>query len=126
MNDEGIKNRISNWQLEIDKGGSILAALQGKRIVGFGIIGPKHEDGSVELCALFVSSDMRQSGVGTILFRQLEKIAKEQGASSLLIYSNPTGSSVDFYLKQNCEIVGLADKSLVPQLPWDVIVAKSL
>ncbi len=124
--DEGIKNRISKWQPELDNGGSLLVAWQDETAVGFGIIGPKHDNGSVELCALFVSSEARQLGVGKTLFDQLEKIAKGQGARSLLVYSNPTESSVDFYLKQQCQIIGLADKRVVSHLPWDVVFAKPL
>lgn len=124
--DKGIRKRISKWQPEADNGGTILAAVQDNQTIGFGIIGPKHDDGSVELCALFVSSEARQSGAGTILFEELEMIAKAQSAKSLLIYSNPTQSAVDFYLKQNCKIIGLADKRLVSHLPWDVVFAKLL
>ncbi|MCB0195674.1 MAG: GNAT family N-acetyltransferase [Anaerolineae bacterium] len=124
--DEGIASRISNWQPEIERGGRLLMALAGKKAVGFGIVGGKHKDGSVELCALFVSSEARQAGIGTRLFQQLEKSAKAQGATSLFIYSNPTQSAVDFYRKQQCEIIGLADKRLVPHLPLDVIFAKPL
>ncbi len=124
--EEGIMKRIKKWQPEIEKGGHILAASKGGKIVGFGIIGPKQTDGSIELCALFVSSEMRQSGVGTILYHQLEGMAKKEKAKSLLIYSNPTESAVDFYRKQNCEIIGIANKSLVTHLPWDVVFAKPL
>lgn len=124
--DEGISRRISIWQPEIERGGSILAALQDKKIVGFGIIGAKHKDGSIELCALFVSSEARQLGIGTLLFQRLEKLAKKQRATSLLIYSNPTESAVDFYRKQNCEIIGIADKRLISHLSMDVIFAKPL
>ncbi|MCB0213895.1 MAG: GNAT family N-acetyltransferase [Anaerolineae bacterium] len=124
--DEGIASRISKWQPEIERGGRLLAALAGQKVVGFGIVGPKHKDGSVELCALFVSSEARQSGIGTRLFQQLEEWAKAQGATSLLIYSNPTQSAVDFYRKQQCTIIGLADKRLVSHLSWDVVFAKPL
>jgi len=122
----GIQKRISQWQPEVEKGGRIIAAIQDQKIIGFGIIGPKHPDNSAELCALFISSEMRNLGVGTILFTHLEKSAKAQGASSLLIYSNPTESAVDFYRKQNCKIIGIADKSLVSHLPWDIVFAKPL
>lgn len=124
--DEGIWNRISSWKPQLEKGGTILAAIQNKKIIGFGIIGPKHPDTSVELCALFISSEYRRTGAGTILFRALEEKARKQGGVSLLIYSNPTESSVDFYLKQGCEIIGLADKRLVPHLAWDVVFAKPI
>lgn len=122
----GIRNRISKWQPEIDNGGCLVTAVQDTKTVGFGLIGPKQADGSVELVALFVSSGARRLGVGTILFERLEQKAKEQDARSLLIYSNPTASAVDFYLRQKCKIIGLADKQLVPHLPWDIVFAKSV
>ena len=124
--EEGIARRIKQWQPEVGKGGHLLAASTNGKIVGFGLIGPRRTDGSIELCALFVSSEMRQAGVGTILFYQLEALAKEEKAKSLLIYSNPTASAVEFYRKQHCEIIGIADKRLVTHLPWDVVFAKSL
>ncbi|MEM7130573.1 MAG: GNAT family N-acetyltransferase [Chloroflexota bacterium] len=122
--EEGMSSRSKKWQQEIEIGGHMLTASKAGKTVGFGIIGPKHADGSIELVALFVSSEVRKSGIGTLLFRQLEAMARMEKASSLLIYSNPTESAVDFYRRQNCEIVGIADKSLVTRLPWDVVFAK--
>lgn len=123
--DQGIARRIANWQPKLN-GGTLLVAVQGESALGFGILGPTHEDGSAEVCALFVSAAARQLGVGTILFDRLEARAKEQGATSLLVYANPTGSAVDFYCKNGCQIIGLADKRIVSHLPWDVVFAKEI
>ena len=104
----------------------VLAAFRGEKVAGFGLIGPKRADGAAELCALFVSSGMRQAGVGERLFEELLVRARQAGAGALLIYANPTASSVDFYRKQGCTIIGLADKRLVSQLPWDVVFARAI
>ncbi len=122
----GMQRRVDSWKHEVEKGGYLLLAEQEGQILGFGLTGPKKQDGSIELVALFVSASVRRMGIGQVLFRELEAHAKDQGGKSLLIYANPTLSAVDFYLGQGCHLIGLAEKSLVTHLPWDVVFAKVL
>ncbi len=52
--------------------------------------------------------------------------ASALGMKSLFLYSNPTESSVGFYMYSGFEIVGLISKEVVESLPGDVVMAKRL
>ena len=59
-----------------------------------------------------------------MLMDDIERKAVQRGIRALFSYSNETESSVRFYRKRGCRIVGLVGKALVKHLPGDVIFAK--
>lgn len=123
---EGVEHRLSEWRPQLEKGGVLLGAFGDEQLVAFAILGPKRSDESAELCAIFVAAGHRRAGIGSALMKEVEEQARERGVRSLLVFSNPTASAVDFYLKQGCSIVSLVDKTLVRDLPWDIVLAKEL
>jgi GNAT superfamily N-acetyltransferase len=123
---EGVERRLTEWRPQLERGGVLLGAFGDEQLVGFAILGPKRSDESAELCAIFVAAGHRRAGIGSLLMEEVERQARERGVRSLLVFSNPTASAVDFYLKQGCSIVSLVDKTLVRDLPWDVVLAKEL
>jgi ribosomal protein S18 acetylase RimI-like enzyme len=118
--------RIQNWVPALGRGGFLYGAFDAERLVGFIILGPKGKDGSGEIVALFVDQDHRRMGIGGTLMTWAEGKARALGMESLFLYSNPTGSSVGFYLNAGFEIVGLISKEVVESLPGDIIMAKKL
>jgi len=123
---QGRRRRAETWAAEVEKGGVFLGAFDADRLVGFAVLGHKYGDGSAELSAIFVDSDYRRRSVGSALVRASENAAARRGVKALFIYSNPTAPTVDFYLSLGYHIIGVADKSLVTHLPWDVVLAKRL
>lgn len=124
--EKGVKHRINLWRPELDKGGTMLGAFDEDRLAGFAILGPKRRDNSAQVAAMFVDSRYRRTGIGSLLKRELEKKAREAGITALYLYSNPTESSVNFYLKHGYKIISIVDKTLISHLPWDVVMAKEL
>jgi len=124
--ERGVEERINLWRPELEKGGVMVGAFEGERLVGFGILGRKLRDGSAEMCALFVGAGYRRSGIGSRLMGEMERIGRERGVSALFIGSNATESAVDFYLKQGCEVIGLSDNSLIRHRTGDPVFAKRL
>ncbi len=123
---KGVQRRTARWKRELEAGGVMLGALDGGELVGFAIMGPSQPNRTAELCALFVDAAFRRSGVASRLVDEIEKFAGFRGVSTLFIYSNETESSVEFYVNRGCRIIGLVDKTLVDQLPGDVIFAKTV
>ena len=122
----GVEARINLWRPKLEKGGVMLGAFDRERLVGFGILGPKLRDGSAELCAIFVDTEYRRSGIGSRLMGEIEMRARERGVSALSIGSNPTASAVEFYLKHGCKVITLSDNSLIKHRPGDPVFAKEL
>jgi GNAT superfamily N-acetyltransferase len=90
------------------------------------ILGPKLADGSAEIVALFVDRDHRRKGIGGDLMAWAHVRARVMGANALFLYSNPTESSVEFYLRSGFAITGLISSEIVPGLPGDIVMAKRL
>ena len=121
-----IEHRAGLWKTQLEKGGLLLGAVDGQRLLGIAVLGPGSSDDSAELCALFVDAHHRRTGIGSPLMSDVEKHAKDRGIKSLFIYANPTSSAVEFYLSRDCKIISIVDKTLVTHLPWDVVFAKEL
>jgi ribosomal protein S18 acetylase RimI-like enzyme len=125
-NKQGIEGRAKSWKPFVEQGGFFYGAFDKDQLVGFVILGPKRRDDSGEIVALFVDRDHRRVGIASELMRKAEEEAKNKGISSLFLYSNPTESSVNFYLRSGYQVVGLISKEIVRSLPGDVLMAKHL
>jgi GNAT superfamily N-acetyltransferase len=124
--EQGIEGRINDWKPSVERGGFFYGAFDEERLAGFVILGPKRWDDSGEIVALFVDRKHRRHGVAGELMGKAEAVARERGISSMFLYSNPTESSVGFYLKSGYRIVGLISKEIVRSLPGDIVMAKRL
>ena len=124
--EKGIENRAKSWKPALENGGFFYGAFNDDRLAGFVILGPKKWDDSGEIVALFVDKDQRRQGIASKLMKKAEEKAKEMGMNSLFLYSNPTESSVSFYLNNGYRIVGLISKEIVRSLPGDIVMAKKI
>jgi len=55
-----------------------------------------------------------------------ETRCKEMNVKAMYVYSNPTVSSANFYMKSGFQISGLVSKHIVESLPGDLILAKKI
>ncbi|MCF7920382.1 MAG: GNAT family N-acetyltransferase [Candidatus Cloacimonetes bacterium] len=124
--EKGVEHRINNWKPSLQQGGCMYGAFDNDRLVGFVILGPKREDNSGEIVAIFIDKDYRRIGIAGKLMKWAEKKAKSLEMESLFLYSNPTGSAMGFYLNQGFRIVGLISKEIVRSLPGDIVMAKKI
>ena len=84
--------------LEKTKTRSIYVAMEKNRIVGTASLA---KDGWI--CAMFVSSKYQNLGVGTMLLRKLETMAKNNGLD--ILRSHVAINSVEFYKKRGFRVV---------------------
>jgi len=124
--EDDLDERIGWWLPELEKGGALIGAFDGERLVGFVVSGHKRGDESAELSAIFVDKDYRGKGAGSALMRAAEENAIRRGVRAMYIMSVPTAATVDFYVKQGYRIISVIDKSIVGSFPWDVVLAKHL
>ncbi len=122
----GVAHRAGLWEPELRRGGAVFGAFDDERLVGFAIVGPRLDDYCADLAAMFVDSDHRRGGSGTALMQAVEEEAWSRGVRALTVYSNPTESSVRFYLKCGFRVISVVDKSRATHLPWDVVLLREL
>ena len=123
---DGVAARIAEWKPKIERGGFLLGAFGGERLVGFSAVGGRMEDGSAERVALFVDADHRRRGIGGMLMDETERLAGRRGIEVLFISANRTASAVEFYLKCGCTPITLRSRSMVKHWKADPVFAKEL
>jgi len=122
----GIRYRIERWRPQLEKGGLMMGAFDGERLVGFAVLGPTYKDGSAEMAALFIHADYRGSGIGASLMSEIESVSEARGVKVLYVHSKPTGASVEFLIRHGFQVIGLLDKTKVVHLPWDIVFLKDM
>jgi len=86
----------------------VLVAERGGTVVGFGWLKPDADDyfdATVdgEITAVYVHSDITREGVGTLIYDELERIARAEGVRSLGLWASL--NAVPFYESQGFEPV---------------------
>lgn len=72
---------------------------------------------TVEVARLFVDPDYRRSGLGTALFHQLTKVAKEKAVERLYLHTHPfLEGAHEFWLKQGFYLKEYCDESGFPTI----------
>ncbi len=80
-----------------------LSALASGRLVGIGVVVPRLRPGIAQLAFLHVSAPFRATGIGSGLWKQLEKIARTAGDSAMVVSATPSKNTVRFYLGRGFE-----------------------
>jgi ribosomal protein S18 acetylase RimI-like enzyme len=110
----------------LDAGGTALGAFDGERLVGIGIVVPDVRPGVAQLAYLHVSDGYRGRGIGVRLNDDLERVAREAGATELVVSATPSDNTVRFYRGRGFE----PDAEPLPELlelePEDVHMRKRL
>jgi ribosomal protein S18 acetylase RimI-like enzyme len=110
----------------LDAGGTALGAFDGERLVGIGIVVPDVRPCVAQLAYLHVSDGYRGRGIGVRLNDDLERVAREAGATELVVSATPSDNTVRFYRGRGFE----PDAEPLPELlelePEDVHMRKRL
>ncbi|RKO69909.1 GNAT family N-acetyltransferase [Sphingobacterium puteale] len=78
---------------------------------------------TVEVARLFVDPDYRRSGLGTALFRQLTKVAKEKAVERLYLHTHPfLDGAYEFWLKQGFYLKECCDESGFPTIHMEQVL----
>ena len=78
-------------------GGTAIGAFADERLVGIGVVVPHIRAGVAQLAYLHVSDGFRGHGVGVHLAGELDRIAREAGATEMVVSATPSANTVAFY-----------------------------
>ncbi len=93
---------IAFCRSHLDRGGRLLGAFVpasdgAEALAGVGIMTPEVRPGVAQLAFLHVSEQFRGQGVGRALATALEQLARDSGATQMVVSATPTKATVDFY-----------------------------
>ncbi len=106
----------------LQKGGAVLAALEGAQLVGFASVEREMFGGDncyVQLSSLHTSYPMRGRGIGKVLLSKASEIARSFGAKKLYISTHSSEESQGFYRGQGCVEALEYCSHLVEKEPYD-------
>jgi GNAT superfamily N-acetyltransferase len=118
--------KVRELQKYVDAGGIALAALDGGRVVGVGVVVPHLRPGIAQLAFLHVSAPRRAGGVGRRLCERLDQIARDNGAAEMVVSASPSESTVRFYLGRGFQPTAEPVAELFALEPEDVHMRKVL
>lgn len=100
--EHSVARQIAGCREHMEAGGQLLGAFvsteEGEQLAGLGIMTPEVRPGVAQLAFLHVSQAFRGQGVGRALAAELERLARESGATEYVVSATPTKRTVDFYL----------------------------
>lgn len=90
---------------QIKRGGSVIGAYDGNRLVGFCCLdgylcGESAKYANITM--LFVDDDYKRKGIGKALFRKISECAIGMGAEKMFISAIPSVETVTFYFSMGC------------------------
>ena len=106
----------------IAAGGLVQGAFADQKLKGFVAVLPElfgEENQYLDLAAIHVSHDMRNSGIGKALFLTAKQWAKEKGAKKLYISAHSAVESQAFYKKMGCVEAKFYHQKHVEAEPFD-------
>ena len=107
---------------KVGTGGLIYGAFYEEKLKGFVAVLPEifgGENKYIDLAAIHVSQDMRGTGIGTVLFKEAKRWAKEKGAEKLYISAHSAVESQAFYKRMGCVEAAWYKKEHVEEEPFD-------
>ena len=110
----------------LDAGGIALGAFSKGRLVGIGVVVPHLRPGIAQLAFLHVSQAFRATGIGRRLSDELDVIARDAGATEIVVSATPSENTVRFYLGRGYEPMARALPELYDLEPEDVHLRKAL
>jgi ribosomal protein S18 acetylase RimI-like enzyme len=138
--EHSVPGRVAAWQPLLERGGTLLGAFDGGtassdvrapsapcasaspvgRLAGIAIYRPRLAEGTANLAVLHVSRGHRRSGVGSLLTREVARLARAGGARRLYVSATPSGSAVGFYRRLGFEPTDEPDAALFALEPDDI------
>ena len=109
-----------------DAGAIALGAFDGERLVGIGVVVPHLRPGIAQLSFLHVSDGYRALGIGGALSEELERIAREEGDTEMVVSATPSENTVRFYRGRGFETMAEPLPELFELEPEDVHMRKEL
>jgi len=109
-----------------DTGGIAFGAFSHGRLVGIGVVVPHLRPGIAQLAYLHVSAPWRATGIGKRLSAELERTARVDGDSEMVVSATPSQNTVSFYLGRGFQPMAEPFADLLALEPEDVHMRKVL
>lgn len=110
----------------LDGGGVALGAFVAERMVAIGVVVPQLRPGLAQLAYLHVTSRHRSTGVGRMLCERLDEIARDAGATRMVVSATPSENTVRFYLGRGFRPMAEPLPELFEREPEDIHLDKPL
>jgi GNAT superfamily N-acetyltransferase len=107
-------------------GALAMGAFAEEKLVGIGIVKPHLRPGIAQFAFLYVSDGYRGCGIGGRLSDELDRLAREQGDTSMVVSATPSLNTVRFYRGRGFAPTSHPLPELYELEPDDVHMRKSL
>lgn len=124
--EHSIAHQRTECERYLAAGGIALGAFADGRLVGIGIVVPHIRPGVAQLAFLHVSNGYRGRGVGGHLGDELERLAREQRDTRMVVSATPSLNTVRFYRRRGFEPMAEPLPELYRLEPEDVHMDKRL
>jgi GNAT superfamily N-acetyltransferase len=124
--DHSIAAQIRFCRSHLDRGGRMLGAFDGEKLVGVGIITPEIRPALAQLSYLHVSAGYRRAGIAGRIVRTLIAWAADRGAQQIYVSATPSESAINFYLALGFSPTNEPVPELFELEPDDIHMIKNL
>lgn len=118
--------KVREAEQYVDGGGFVIGAFADDRLVGIGIVLPHVRPQIAQLAFFHVSAPFRKTGVGSGLSDQLDQIARDLGATEMVVSATPSVNTVRFYLARGFQPSEHPLVELLQLEPDDIHMHKAL
>lgn len=124
--EHSVAHQRAECERYLEAGGIAVGAFADERLVGIGIVRPHLRPGIAQCAFLHVSNGYRTAGIGRALLVELERVAREQGDTAMVVSATPSLNTVRFYLGRGFEPMREPLPELYELEPEDVHMQKCL
>ena len=124
--EHSVAHQIAECKRHLAAGAIALGAFADERLVGIGLMTPHIRPGIAQLAFLHVSNGYRALGIGSHLNDELERLARDDGDTTMVVSATPSLNTVRFYRRRGFEPMASPLPELYELEPEDVHMHKRL
>jgi GNAT superfamily N-acetyltransferase len=124
--EHSVAHQRAECERHLAAGGIALGAFANGQLVGIGIVRPHLRPGIAQFAFLHVSNGHRRQGIGEHLSEELERLARKEGDTTMVVSATPSLNTVRFYIHRGFEPTAEPLPELYEPEPEDVHLQKRL
>jgi GNAT superfamily N-acetyltransferase len=124
--EHSVAHQRAECERHLAAGGIALGAFANGQLVGIGIVRPHIRPGIAQFAFLYVSNGYRGQGIGEHLSEELERLARKEGDTTMVVSATPSLNTVRFYIHRGFEPTAEPLPELYEPEPEDVHLQKRL
>ena len=118
--EHSVQANVRAWRPILADSGTLVGAFEGDTLAGVAMYRPRLARDLANLAVLHVSASHRRKGVGSLLFAEVARLARVDGARRLYVSATPSGSAVGFYRSLGFEPTREPNEELFALEPADI------